>query len=186
MKLLAIDPGNEKSAFAILNNGVLGLFGKFDNFTLLQLVRGKVAPWDSTHCAIETLEPRGMPTSFEEMQTQLWAGRFYEAWAVTRGDQTPQQVFRHAVKMHHCGKTTANDSNIRAALIDRYGGETKAIGGKRCKQCKGRKLIGRQKMTCPSCEGSGWWYPPGPLHGVSADVWQALALGLYALDRAEK
>lgn len=62
------------------------------------------------------------------------------------------RVKRHAVKMHLCGNTRAKDGNIRQAIIDRYGpGKDIAIGTKKA---------------------------PGPLYGVSNDVWQALALAI--------
>lgn len=60
-------------------------------------------------------------------------------------------VYRREVKMFLCGNNTAKDGNIRQALIDRYGGKKKAIGKKAS---------------------------PGPLYGISADVWSALAVAV--------
>jgi hypothetical protein len=60
-------------------------------------------------------------------------------------------VYRRDVKLHLCGQARAKDANIRQALIDRYGGKDVAIG----KKAK-----------------------PGPLYGVTADVWAALALAV--------
>ncbi len=60
-------------------------------------------------------------------------------------------VYRREVKLHLCGQARAKDANIRQALIDRYGGKDKAIGKKAS---------------------------PGPLYGVSADVWSALAIAV--------
>jgi hypothetical protein len=61
------------------------------------------------------------------------------------------KVYRREVKMFLCGNNTAKDGNIRQALIDRYGGKDAAIG---------------RKAT------------PGPLYGISADVWSALAVAV--------
>lgn len=62
------------------------------------------------------------------------------------------RIKRTEVKMHLCHQTKGvNDSVIRQRLIDLFGGKDKAIGR------KGQK---------------------GPLHGISKDVWQALALGI--------
>lgn len=61
------------------------------------------------------------------------------------------RVFRKDVKLHLCGQPRAKDGNIRQALIDKYGGKEAAIG---------------KKAT------------PGPLYGVSADVWAALAVAV--------
>lgn len=60
-------------------------------------------------------------------------------------------VYRREVKMFLCGNNTAKDGNIRQALIDRYGGKVAAIGNKKS---------------------------PGPLYGISADVWSALAVAV--------
>lgn len=156
--ILAIDPGNTQSAFVVYDGVRPVQFGKWDNNSLLRAIQ-----YDNWACgmsgyAIETLKPRGMPTSFEEMQTQLWAGRFYQVcWDMLGGEKfgldDPIQVFRIEVKKFHCGRVTANDSNIRQALIDRFGGKAAAIG---------------KKAT------------PGPLYGVSNDVWSALAIAVYA------
>ena len=61
--------------------------------------------------------------------------------------------------MHLCGSAKAKDSNIRQAIIDRYGGDPK-----RC--------IGTKKA-------------PGPLYGISADQWAALALALTAAENPD-
>ena len=64
---------------------------------------------------------------------------------------------RLRVKLHHCHSPKANDATIRQAIIDRYGGRDRAIG---------------LKAT------------PGPLYGIKADCWSALALGLAWLEGA--
>jgi hypothetical protein len=64
------------------------------------------------------------------------------------------------VKLHLCKSTKANDASIRQALIDRYGpGKERAIGTKKA---------------------------PGPLYGVKADVWAALALAVTWHDTREE
>lgn len=60
-------------------------------------------------------------------------------------------VYRREVKMYLCGNNTAKDGNIRQALIDKYGGQEAAIGKKKT---------------------------PGPLYGISKDVWSALAVAV--------
>lgn len=61
------------------------------------------------------------------------------------------RVFRQTVKLQICKSPKANDASIRQALLDRYGGKDRAVG---------------RKAT------------PGPLYGVTADVWSALAVGI--------
>lgn len=61
-------------------------------------------------------------------------------------------VYRRDVKLHLCGQARAKDAHIRQSLIDRFGpGKEKAIGTKKS---------------------------PGPLLGVSGDVWSALAVAV--------
>lgn len=66
------------------------------------------------------------------------------------------RIGRKAVKLHLCGSLRAKDANIRQALIDRYGPDA----------------IGRKAA-------------PGPLHGVSGDVWSALAVAVTWSDTHE-
>lgn len=185
--ILGIDPGNTKSAFVVFDGTKPVKFGKWDNPVLLRELQVGTTTI-SSRCAIETMKPRGMPTSFEEMQTQLWAGRFYQAWFDRQGGfkfalNEPEQVFRHDVKMFHCGRATANDSNIRRALIDRFGGDNVAIGGVKCPKCKGKGWSGRGRLICEDCNGEKWLHPPGPLAGISADCWSALAIAVYATEK---
>jgi len=66
------------------------------------------------------------------------------------------RVSRRTVKLHLCGQARAKDAHIRQALLDRYGpGKDAAIG---------------RKAT------------PGPLYGLRADLWAALAVGVTYLD----
>ena len=57
---------------------------------------------------------------------------------------------RRAVKLALCGDSRAKDANIRQALIDRFGGSA---------------AVGRKAA-------------PGPLYGISRDVWSALAIAV--------
>lgn len=66
------------------------------------------------------------------------------------GHQRTHHLERLRVKLALCRDSRAKDANIRQALIDRYGG-TAAIG---------------RKAT------------PGPLYGISGDLWAALALAI--------
>lgn len=67
------------------------------------------------------------------------------------------RIKRHEIKMHLCRSMRATDANIRQALIDRFGpGKDKAIGTKKA---------------------------PGPLYGVKADIWAALAVAVTWHDK---
>jgi S-methylmethionine-dependent homocysteine/selenocysteine methylase len=97
---------------------------------------------------IEQVASYGMAVGAEVFATCVWTGRFMEATPET---WDPELMPRKDVKLHLCGQARAKDANIRQALIDRFGGKEQAIGKKSA---------------------------PGPLYGLKADEWQALALAV--------
>jgi hypothetical protein len=126
-------------------DGAPRVFGITQNPVLLMSIRQKLFEADALVC--EMTESRGMPVGKDVHETTYWIGRFVEA-----SRKLPStRLYRREVKMHLCGNTRAKDSNIRQALIDRWGGKEKAIGKKAS---------------------------PGPLYGISKDVWQALGLAV--------
>ena len=156
MRVLAIDPGNIESAFVDSSDGRTFGFGKVDNMELLRSLRVGFTPGipgAPDHLAIEMIASYGMPVGAEVFDTCVWIGRFVEAFESPRPFEPGPvftRVYRKDVKLHLCGQPRAKDANIRAALIDKFGGKDKAIGNKKA---------------------------PGPLYGMSADVWAAL--GVY-------
>ena len=146
---MAIDPGNEQSAFCWYADDEQKpyRFGKWPNAQVLDMLER-----ESTSCllAIEMIASYGMPVGREVFETCVWIGRFVQAW---QGDHA--LVYRREVKLHLCGQPRAKDANIRQALIDRWGGKDRAVGKKAS---------------------------PGPLYGVSADVWSALAIAVTYVD----
>jgi hypothetical protein len=150
-RILAIDPGNEESAWAYVNHGVLDGAYKGSNAQLLDVL-SEHDPEAYDALAIEMIASYGMALGKEVFETCVWIGRFWEAWE--RHGGTVKLIYRKQVKLHLCETTKANDSNIRAALIDRFGpGKAKAIGTKKS---------------------------PGPLYGIKGDEWSALAVALTA------
>jgi len=123
MRILGIDPGPEKSAFVVTQNTVPIQKGIMENEKLLFDIRWDFADADATHMAIEMVQSFGMPVGKEIFETVYWIGRFVEAW----GDgETPSRtkavrLFRSDIKNHICHISKAKDSNIRQALIDRFG-----------------------------------------------------------------
>lgn len=151
--ILAIDPGNEQSAWVLYADGSPKSFGKEDNADLLYLnyrvdPRG-VAP--RFPLAIEMIASYGMPVGAEVFETCVWIGRFIQAWGGPWSF-----VYRRDVKLHLCGSSRAKDGNVRQALLDRWGGKKAALGNKAS---------------------------PGPLFGFKADVWQALAVAVTYSDK---
>jgi hypothetical protein len=82
-------------------------------------------------------------------QTVFWTGRFFEA--ATRRGADVSRLPRKAIRIHLCGSARAQDSNLRVALMDRFGGGERAKGTKKAK---------------------------GPLFGIKSHEWSALALGV--------
>lgn len=178
MLVLAIDPGPVQSAYALCSAEGAYVGGeKIANDRMRRLARG-IIPRHAQRvewCVIEQVGHYGMPVGKDVFDTVYWAGRFAEAWG---WESRLVLLPRRAVKLALCGQARAKDSHIRQAVIDRFGGNRLALGGVKCQGCKGKGWTGRGRPACHTCTGSGWEVPPGPLHGVTGDVWQALALGL--------
>jgi hypothetical protein len=157
--ILAIDPGSERSAFVALSprTGSLRAFAKIPNDELLGQLRAGVSP-DVDVIVIEWMQPHGRPTSLQEFETLYWIGRFSEA-AIGAGFRV-ERLARDDVKFHLTGlRAKVGDANVIAALVDRYGG----IGG---------------RMAAVGTKAA-----PGPLHGVTNDIWQALAVAVTWADQ---
>lgn len=152
MRILAIDPGNTMSAWCLTEMSSPFCAKKEPNEAVIEMLR-KPPTWAMPDVlAIEMIASYGMAVGKEVFETCLWIGRFMEAWEARSG--TVRLIYRKDVKQFHCGTTRANDANIRAALIDRFGpGRERAVGVKRA---------------------------PGPLYGIKGDEWSALAIALTA------
>jgi hypothetical protein len=152
MIVLAIDPGSTESAWLVYNGATGGIraHAKTTNEQLLEQLRVGPSP-DVDIVVIEQVESYGMAVGREVFDTVWWAGRFTEAAQPTPVVQLP----RRAVKLAICHDSRARDANIRAALLDRFGGSA-AKGTKRS---------------------------PGPLYGIAGDVWSALAIAVTYADQ---
>jgi len=115
--LMSIDPGTTQSAYCIVNVDDYRILekGKVDNAKMLEIV--KEGYYDCL--AIEGIASYGMAVGAEVFTTCIYIGRFMQI-AIDR-EITPELIYRKEVKMNLCGATKAKDSNIRQALIDRFG-----------------------------------------------------------------
>ncbi len=122
MIVLSIDPGPLESAFVEWNGESILYHRKADNSTLLceDLPQSR-----ADIMVIEQIKSYGMAVSDSVFDTVFWTGRFCERWHGIWA-----RMPRKEVKMHLCGSMRAKDSNVRAALIDRFGppGTKKAPG----------------------------------------------------------
>ncbi len=159
---VAVDPGNADSAYVWcrLRNNKPGFepikFGKVENSELREMLGNGSFADDGYYgpLAIETPKPRGMPTAAEEMETLIQIGHFLQIWQGVAGKDNWSYVFRQPVKLFICGRTqSVSDANVRQAIIDMFGGDEAALGGRRCQICKGSGFYGRETVHCETCLG---------------------------------
>ena len=182
MKLLAIDGGTNESACLLMQDDtevVMGIewFSILPNIEVLDIIRNNPAL-----VVIEDVTHMGMPVGRDVFETVRWTGRFEQ----TALDKEGKVIYipRTHVKLNVCGTARAKDPHVRQALIDRYGGDSVAIGGKKCTTCKGKTWIGRNHDKCVECNATGWKQKKGALYGVSSHVWSALAVAVTYIDQS--
>ena len=151
MTILALDPGNTQTGYAVLEMPEFRLikFGKADNTSLLTLVANSDNLYDVDAVAIEMVASYGMAVGREVFETCVWIGRFHQA----SDHPNTHYVYRKEEKEILCGSLRAKDANIRQALIDRYA---------------------RHELK----NGKGTKGNPDVFYGVSKDVWAAIAVGV--------
>ncbi len=152
--IIAIDPGPIDSAYVVVNdNGRIVDHGQLDTEGMINMLEDRLryhGDCTAADIVIEMIASYGMPVGAEVFETCVTIGRITQA-VIGIGRGTPNRMTRLAVKMAICHSSRANDAAIRQRLLDIYGGKMTAIGRK----------------------GS-----PGPLYGIKADVWAALALAV--------
>ena len=153
----AIDPGPEQSAYVLFRAPAILDFGKVSNLVMRGAIRGLC--WDCM--VIEKIASYGMPVGAEVFQTCVESGRFQQI--ATDAHRPIAWITRLEVKRAICRSAKANDANIRAALIDRWGGDEAAFGRRGSKWKKHERT-------------------EGPLAGISKDVWAALAVAVAFMD----
>ncbi len=156
--MIALDPGPVRSAYVHFRESAWPKNGPFapvfdhgilPNAELLDLLT-REAGLCTPSVVVEMIASYGMAVGAEVFETCVWIGRFVER--ATAGGCEVSRLFRRDVKLHLCGQARAKDANIRAALIDKFGpGKDVAIGTKKA---------------------------PGPLFGIRADEWAALAVAV--------
>ena len=155
MKILAIDPGNVTSSWALLETAG-GWPPRLEDYHLDEAnallearLRQHTLRWQAV--AIEMVRSYGRPVGAEIFETCVWIGRF-EA-AIDHSATSRARIGRKEV-VSTIGAGKGGDALVRRRLLEIYGGDA-AKGSKRA---------------------------PGPLYGVTEDVWAALAVGVaYAM-----
>lgn len=117
--IVAIDPGTHESAKLVWNGEHPALAEILDNAALLDWVKIICRCNRQTHVYCEMIASYGKAVGSEIFQTCLLVGRIQQICADSGNPFT--LIYRKDVKMHLCGTMRAKDSNIRQALIDRFG-----------------------------------------------------------------
>lgn len=159
MKILAIDPGYQQSAWVRFDGaGVIAhaIEPNEDLLSSMQPPQGPGSFLDVDAVIFEQIESFGMAVGREVFETVFWTGRFFEAAMSDKPERCRvERMPRRTVKLHLCQSARAQDSNIRTALLDRFGG-LMAIGKK---------------------------HAPGPLYGIKSHEWSALAIAATYYDQ---
>lgn len=117
--ILAIDPGPEQSAVVRWDGKAISIAKIMPTEHCLQFVRVQKS---RITVAVEMVACFGMPVGKEVFETCLVVGRIKEACYVNCLEGVDfETIYRSEVKMHLCQSMRAKDSNIRQALIDRFG-----------------------------------------------------------------
>ena len=116
-KILAIDPGNIESAYCLIDVDTYKPidFGKVKNEDL------RVGMYNAKYdlVVIEMIASYGMAVGKTVFDTCVWIGRFKEI--ASFNNIAVDYIYRKDEKMNICHSMKAKDSNIRQALIDRFG-----------------------------------------------------------------
>lgn len=152
MRILAIDPGNEQSAYVVMDDTDFRpiSFGKLDNEDMRGVIALDAEGLKVNHVVIERVAHYGMAVGRDVFETCEWFGRFSEL-ARLHGYHV-DYVYRIDEKETICHDSKARDSNIRRALIDRFA---------------------RHDLK----NGKGTKNHPDFFYGFAKDCWAAFAVG---------
>lgn len=156
MIVMAIDPGSEQSAWLIYDTALdrVETFAIAPNDDLLTILRNANASPEGWDVKVVVIEKiEGYGMA---VGAEVFATVHWSGRFTEAAHPTRvEQMPRRTVKLNLCGSPKAKDPNIRQALLDRFGGAS-AVGVKRS---------------------------PGPLYGISKDVWSALAVAVTWADQ---
>lgn len=159
--LLAIDPGNIESGYAILADDYTPImFGKVANEDFVKQIISECTNRNIgiRKVVIERIKSYGMAVGQSVFDTCVVVGRFSAIFEIMLEGKPTEYVGRKEYIVDLIGTPKAKDANVIQYLIDRFAPNTPNRG-------KGTKK------------------DPGFFYGFRADVWQAYAIGVWALDK---
>jgi hypothetical protein len=120
--IFSVDPGNIESAYSVLDEELRPIeFGKVNNEWLRENMLDVINKHKVYNIAIEMIASYGMAVGATVFDTCVWIGRFTEVAQRHSNVDEVKYIYRKEEKMNLCGTMKAKDSNIRQALIDRFG-----------------------------------------------------------------
>lgn len=121
--IISIDSGNVESAYCLIRAEDYKPieFGKLNNEDLRRKLWQlfNETDYEIYAVALEMVASYGMPVGASVFDTCVWIGRFYEICIPHVG--SVDYIYRKEEKINLCNSMKAKDSNIRQALIDRFG-----------------------------------------------------------------
>ena len=152
MLILSVDPGTERSAYLVYDPVATA-------YPLVALAGGIVANemlrWAlASHqvlCVADILVIERVESYGMPVGREVFDTVFWSGRFVEAWGGSFVLMPRRAVKLHLCHSSRATDATLRQALIDMFGGRARGVGKKKT---------------------------PGPLYGISKDLWSCLALAV--------
>ena len=124
MRILSIDPGTTKSAYVLwdFQKEKLLQCGIEENKKMLTVLEKIQKKYCQVEFKIEMVGHygTGMPAGKSIFETCIWIGIFIASWGCAKTFMD-HLVLRKTIVSHICGSSRAKDSNVRQALIDRFG-----------------------------------------------------------------
>ena len=153
MKVFAIDPGNEQSAYCIIDDEYHFLeAAKLPNKDVMEILLQKLDETDVV--VIERMMSYGMAVGETTFISCEWIGRFSQE---AEKKAKVEYIYRKDEKVWLCNDMRAKDANIRAALIERFAKKDKV-------------------------NGRGTKKDPDVFYGFKADMWSAAGIATTFMD----
>ena len=154
MMLLAVDPGNMQTAYCLMDDEYrIHDAGTVANDAFIRYLWTKAKQID--HVAVEMIASYGMAVGRDVFETCVMIGRVEQV--AEHREVEHSRVYRQEEKICICHNSRAKDSNIRAALIERFA---------------------KHDLK----RGTGTKRNPDHFYGISKDMWAAFAVGTVYLD----
>lgn len=146
--IFAVDPDPQGGATVLLTNQ--GELVSHSRDVPVSAICSIIMEKKPGRVVVEGLQSYGMPVGRSVFETAMVVGSI--RFACQLAGVGFDEITRTQAKAAVCNAARAKDPQVRAALIDLYGGDRE-------------RAIGTKKA-------------PGPLYGIAKDEWAALAVGL--------